>query len=331
MTAWKTIGWGALLSGVLAVLIVPLVVPVETSGTLTASEAAGPGATFVSLVDIDVHYEYEAYRGLAGDPPLMVLLHGFGASTYSWNAVQGSLAAYGDVVSYDRPAFGFTQRPVAVEGESPYGVPAQLDLIRAISAEFAKPGQEVILVGHSAGGTLAAEFALLFPGEVEALVLVAPAILSSGGGAGWLSFLTNIPQVDRIGPLLVGGIAESGNELLERSWHDVSALTPDIVSAYQQPLTVKGWERAFWEFSTTPREFTITDNPEGLSLPTAIITGDDDRVVATEDSVALSKVVVGSTLAVIPQSGHLPHEETPDAFMESFSKAWASFGFAFSP
>jgi pimeloyl-ACP methyl ester carboxylesterase len=94
---------------------------------------------------------------------------------------------------------------------------------------------------------------------------------------------------------------------------------------------VKGWERAFWEFSTTPREFTITDNPEGLSLPTAIITGDDDRVVATEDSVALSKVVVGSTLAVIPQSGHLPHEETPDAFMESFSQAWASFGFAFSP
>ena len=322
MKKFRRIAWGALLSGVLAFLIVPLVIPVSTSGLLTEREAAGVGATFVTLDDLDVHYTFAKHTGPDLSPPLLILLHGFGASTYSWREVLPGLAAFGDVLAYDRPAFGFTERPVEYEGESPYGVESQLELIRALTAEFASPGQDVILVGHSAGGALAAEFAYRFPTEVDCIVLVAPAILTTGGGPDWLSILSVIPQIDRVGPILVGGIASSGSELLERSWHDVSLLTPEIRAGYQAPLTVMNWERAFWEFTSAPRGFGVSEDPGGLAVPTAIITGDDDRVVPTSDSQELATTIPDAYLAVIPSSGHLPQEETPEEFLAVFGEAW---------
>ena len=311
------LGWGALASGVLAVLIVPLVVPVESTGTLTEFEAAGEDATFLDLDEVSLHYESADYQGDGVNQPLFILLHGFGASTYSWRDVLDDFSELGDVVAYDRPAFGLTTRPTDWEGDSPYGVEAQLDLLDDVIDAFAKDGQPIVLVGHSAGGTLAAEFGLRYPERVDGLILVAPAILATGGGPSGLSWLYDIPQVDRIGPLLVGGIATSGEDLLERSWHDLSLLTPEIRAAYRVPLSVKGWEAAFWEFQKAPRTFTISKNPGALTVPTVIITGDDDRVVETADSIELADRIPGATLSVLANSGHLPQEETPEEFMQS--------------
>jgi len=46
-----------------------------------------------------------------------------------------------------------------------------------------------------------------------------------------------------------------------------------------------------------------------------IITGDDDRIVPTADSVRLADEIPGAELVVIPNSGHVAHEETPEAVM----------------
>lgn len=315
------LGLWALASGVVAALLVPLVIPVSSSGTRTEREVAGPEATFAEIESIEVHYEARSYQGAGANQPLFVLLHGFGASTYSWREVIDEFAQLGDVVAYDRPAFGLTVRPTSWEANSPYGLEAQMALIEGMIDEFATEGQPVILVGHSAGGTLAAEFAVREPDKISGLILVAPAILTSGGGPGWLESLYSIPQIDRLGPLLVGGIATSGNELLERSWHDVSKLTPEIREAYRVPLSIRGWEAAFWEFQKAPRPFQVTINPGKIVVPTAIITGDDDRVVDTADSIALASIIPRSSLSVIANSGHLPQEETPAEFMESVQTA----------
>lgn len=311
----RRIGWSALLAGVLAFLIVPLVVPISSTGTRTVSEVAPPEATFIDIGSLTVHYEFLPHSGGLDNPPLFVLLHGFGASTYSWRDVIEPLADLGDVVAYDRPAFGLTERPTQWSGPSPYGSDSQLELLSAVIDTFGDEGQPVVVVGHSAGGTLAAEFGLRSPEKLSGLILVAPAILTTGGGPGWLSWVFQVPQIDRLGPLLVGGIATSGDELLERSWHDLSKLTPDIRDNYRIPLQINNWEQAFWEFQKAPRDFRVSDTPGALALPVAIITGDDDRVVPTADSLELATLIDGSALSVIPNSGHLPQEETPEEFV----------------
>jgi pimeloyl-ACP methyl ester carboxylesterase len=316
MASVRKVGFIALLAGVLAALIVPMVVPISSSGTKSYQEVAPQGSTFIQIDSLRVHYEFIRHQGDQTNPPLFVLLHGFGASTYSWREVIEPFSQLGDVVAYDRPAFGFTERPTTWEGLSPYSSDAQITLLTSVIETFSVDNQPVVLVGHSAGGTLAAEYGLRNPTVVSGLLLVAPAVLTTGGGPGWLSWLFVIPQVDRLGPLLVAEIATSGDELLERSWSDVSLLTPEIRENYRRPLEIENWERAFWEFQKAPRNFLVTDNLGDLSVPVVIITGDDDRVVATEDSVELALLIPGSALEIIPHSGHLPHEETPLQFMD---------------
>lgn len=314
----------ALASGVLAFLIVPFLVPVETTGTVTEREAAGAGAQFVEVGGLMVHVETAEYTGESAEPPVIVLLHGFGASTFSWREVLEPMTAFGDVVAYDRPAFGFTERPTAWEGENPYGVPGNLALLDAIVDRFAD-ARDVILVGHSAGGLVAGEYARLNPDRVDALVLVAPAVLSSGGTPTWLTPLLAVPQIDRLGPLAVQSIASSGEQLLEQSFADPAALTDAVRVGYRAPLTVVGWEAALWELTTAPRDNALAENLDGLTVPTLLVTGEADTVVATADTERLATLLPDAQLVVIPRSGHLPHEETPEAFLAAL-RDWRAVG-----
>jgi len=309
----------ALASGILAFLIVPFLIPVETNGTLTAAEAAGEGAEFLTVNGLEVHIETAPYTGDDADPPLIVLLHGFGASTFSWREVLQPLAQAGDVIAYDRAGFGFTERPTEWQGENPYGTPGNLALLDALLTEFAAD-REVIVVGHSAGGLIAAEFARLNPRTVDRLVLVAPSVYTAGGVPAWLAPVLGVVQIDRLGPLLVQGIASSGEQLLEQSFVDQAVLTDAVREGYRAPLTVMGWEAGLWRFTTAPRGNNLLANLDQITQPTLLITGDADTVVATADTERLATELGGERnppeLVVVPRSGHLPQEEAPVEFVD---------------
>ncbi|KAM5556922.1 bifunctional epoxide hydrolase 2 [Rosa sericea] len=160
---------------------------------------ADPDSCFCEFSGVEIHHKvYEAQLkvhetesvssetktvGLA-----MILLHGFGASVFSWKRVMKPLAeAIGSkVLAFDRPAFGLTSRGNSVRhlssgnGESkpvnPYSmafsVLATLYFIDFLAAEKA------IIVGHSAGSLVAVESYFEAPERVAALILVAPAIFA---------------------------------------------------------------------------------------------------------------------------------------------------------
>lgn len=320
MKRFTRIAIWALVSGVVAALVVPLVVPVESSGTKTYLEAAGAKAEFVELDGLDVFVAKTTYAGdCQCQPPLMLLLHGFGASSYSWREVAQPLAQFAEVVSYDRPAFGFTERPTEWASTNPYSLSRQMQLLDGLIAKFGQ-GREIILVGHSAGGQIAAEFARLNPLKVSSLILVDPAILTTGGIASWLTWLLEIPQIDRVGPLLVGQISRSGDSVIRQSWFDASRITEEIYAGYRAPLQIKGWERAFWEFVKAPKATDLKDNLGQIKQETLVITGDTDNIVPTAEALKLAALLPSAELEVIANTGHLPQEESPVAFIDAIKK-----------
>ncbi|CAN6353314.1 unnamed protein product [Urochloa humidicola] len=125
-----------------------------------------------------------AARSRIGLPVL--LLHGFGASVFSWSRVMRPLAriAGAKVLAFDRPAFGLTSRANRSGDDSkplnPYSmafsVMATLAFIDYLGAEKA------VLVGHSAGCLVAVDAYFEAPERVAALVLVAPAIFAPRKG-----------------------------------------------------------------------------------------------------------------------------------------------------
>lgn len=301
------------LSLLAALLIGPFLIPVSTSGTLTKEQAAfelwGEDSRWIELLGHEVHYVE------AGDPDadrLIVLLHGFGASAYSYKDVLQPLSELGHVIAYDRAAFGFTERPTSWE-TNPYGAQGQLEVLDQLISQFGR-GKEVFVIGHSAGGNLAAAYAIENQKQLKGVVLFAPAVLTTGGGPEWLNWIFSVPQIDHIGPLLVSSIATSGLELLYRSYDDPSSVTEATLAGYTQPLKIEGWERAFWEFNKAPRRTGAGERLAELEIPTLVITGDNDLVVATEDSIQVASMIPGSELVVIPRTGHLPNEESPAEF-----------------
>jgi pimeloyl-ACP methyl ester carboxylesterase len=316
-----------LLGLLVAALIVPFLIPVETSGTKTYQEAAGSGANFAKALGIDVFTDVTEFDcqqdSVCDNPPVFILLHGFGANTFSYRLVTEPLSAYGDVIAYDRPGFGFTQRPTSWEGENPYGSLGNDLILDELIAEYASD-REVFLVGHSAGGTQAAQYVVDNPGVVSGLILISPAILTTGGSPSGFNWIFSIPQLDHLGPLLVSSIASSGMDLLDRSWFDKSKITDEIKTGYRAPLDIIGWEEGFWEFNRAPRTFNVKDRLSEIKIPTLLITGDTDVVVATADTEALATMIEGSSLVVIPKSGHLAHEETPVETMRAIDDYWNS-------
>jgi pimeloyl-ACP methyl ester carboxylesterase len=299
----------------------PFLVPVPPlEDTVTPEQLADPDSHFIEVNNLTVHYKQ---RG-SGDPKLL-LLHGFAASTFSWREVITPLADVADaseiggsVVAFDRPAFGLTERPLPGEweGENPYSTASQVAL--TLGLMDALGWDRAILVGNSAGGTVAMLTALEHPERVDALILVDAAIYTGGGTPAIVRPLLRTPQMRHLGPLIARRIQTWGEDFARAAWHDPSQLTPEIWAGYKKPLQVENWDRALWELTRASRQRSdLAERLAEVTMPTLVITGDDDRIVPTEQSIRLAEELPNATLVVIPNCGHIPHEECPEAFLEA--------------
>ncbi len=299
---------------------VPLLIPIPPlEGTVAPEKLTDPDSKFISLRGVQVHYKMAGAEP-SNDKPTLVLLHGLASSTFSWREVMQPLSdeTGGSVIAYDRTGFGLTSRPMPGEwiGASPYGHEAQIDLLIGLLDAFQI--QRAILVGNSAGGTIAALTALHHPERVQALILVDPAIYITGSNPSRLLNLAfQTPQMRRIGMLLARQFAERGKGLGELAWHDPSKITPEIWAGYLKPGQADNWDRALWEFVAASRPMRLRTRLDEIRAPTLVISGDDDRIVPTTYSIRLARELPNAELVVIPNSGHLPQEETPDAFMQA--------------
>jgi pimeloyl-ACP methyl ester carboxylesterase len=73
-----------------------------------------------------------AFKSKGEGAPAFLLLHGFGASTFTWRAVWQDLALLGQTVAYDRPGFGITSRPLLWSGANPYAGATQPAIAMAL-------------------------------------------------------------------------------------------------------------------------------------------------------------------------------------------------------
>ena len=297
----------------LTLLVGPFLVPVpDLEDTVAVVELADADSRFINVEDISVHYKESGNAA-----PAFLLLHGFGASTFTWREVMDDFSALGRTVAYDRTAFGLTGRPVEFTGGNPYVVQAQV--AQAIGLMDTLDIEQAVLVGNSAGGSTAASIAFARPERVRALVLVSPAIGMGGGRGNWLQPLMHTPQMDHLGPWLARRISTSGGDLMQRAWHDPTLLTPAIIEGYRLPLKAHDWDRALWEFSRAPRTSqsrgVLADRlGELASIPTLVITGDDDRVVPMSVSRTVAENIPGSRYVELSACGHVPQEECPATF-----------------
>jgi pimeloyl-ACP methyl ester carboxylesterase len=312
---WKVV-IGIILLAAALLLIAPLLVPAPPlSDTVDEAELADPDSRFVEVNGVNLHYK-EYGQG----EPVFILLHGFGASEFSWREVVEPLSRSGRVITYDRPAFGLTERPMPGEwtGANPYSIEGNVELLDGLMDELGV--EQGILVGNSAGGGVAAAYALEHPEHVQGLVLVDPALGNGRGGRfpSWLLPIMSSPQLRNLGPLLVRSIAgESGDETIRLAWHNPSLITSEVYGGYRRPLQANNWDKALYEFTIAANPENYADRLSELIMPLLVVTGDDDRIVSTESTIQLARGIPGAEWVVFNNCGHVPQEECPGQFLET--------------
>lgn len=297
----------------LGILTAPLLIPVRRpSGTTPPELLADADSRFIDIRGLRVHHKIAG----AGSPTIL-LIHGMGSNIFTWHQVMGSLATTGTVVALDRPGFGLTSRPMPGEwtGPNPYGPEFQADLCLELLDRLGL--DRAVLVGHSAGGRIAALAALQHPERVEALVLVDPAIYIDS--ALWLLRpLMRTPQMRRLGPSIARYIMGSrGEQAIRLSWHDQSKVTPEILGGYMKPLGADNWDRALWEVTAADRPVGVAGKLSSLRAPVLVVSGDRDRLVPPLLSARLARELPNARLTVVAGCGHVPQEERPGEFLEA--------------
>jgi pimeloyl-ACP methyl ester carboxylesterase len=317
MTFKLKLSLAIILAIISALIFVPLFYPIPSLGeTVAEQELATPESLFVDVSDVTLHYNDTP--STTESDLTFIMLHGFGSALFTWNTVTEDLSAYGRVVAFDRPAFGLTERPMRGDwtGENPYSPEGQVSLLLGLMDALTV--DKAILVGNSAGGTIATQMALEHPERVAGLVLVDAAIYGGGGAPAWVRPFLYTPQFNRMGPYLMRQIAEEpGENFIRTAWSNPEAIPQATWDAYRAPLRVNNWDKALWELTKASRRPTFARALPSLTLPTLVLSGANDAIVPVAQSERLAKDIQQATLVTFPNCGHTPQEECPQEFLEA--------------
>lgn len=296
---------------VFAFFIIPYMIPIPNLAWTFPSDMLGKEDSKFTVVNgLKVHYKI-----YGSGEPVIILMHGFGAYSFSFDPVIKDLSKFATVVALDRPAFGFTERPLlnVWKGPNPYTHEFAADLTVGLMDELGI--KKAILLGHSAGGAVALLTYYRHSERVSALILEDVAVY--GGGSPWfMALLRYLPQFQRLGSLLVRSIAgESGTNTIYLAWYNDSKITPDIIEGYRRPLMAENWDYALWQFILASHELRLEENLSKVSVPVLVITGTEDKIVPPSDAERLAKEIPNAVIVKIEECGHIPHEEKPEEFL----------------
>lgn len=239
----------------------------------------------------------------------VLLIHGFGANTYTWHAIIEPLAAAGyHVWAMDLLGFGLSDKPAGV----PYGFELFLAQIEAFME--AKQIPRADLVGNSMGGGLALEMAIMHPTRVKSLTLI-----TALGYPLELPYYFSIAR--RYGTLLRPMIGKTFMRLvLKHLMYNPKLITDAQVEAYLRPVLAPGGLEAIIRtlagFDNTILE-KLSARFNTIKIPVLIIWGENDTLIPVADYWRFTKDFPHAEKLLIPHCGHIPQEECPKPVTEA--------------
>lgn len=270
-------------------------------------EDAVTGLEPTELIEIDSRRIHVRQWGDGGEP--ILLIHGFGVSSYAFRELGPLLGRTNRVAALDLHGFGYTERPEEAEA---YSLDGQSALICQVREQLGF--RRAHLVGHSYGGYLAMRLAESDPDSCGAVVLVSPALDVEVAPSG----IVRSPLFRQaMYPALKATLSSQRmfRSLYERAYFDQTVLTEDVSEEYRRQLRVEGLDRAYRGFGSSLGELADgkTTKLDRLSVPVVVIGGRQDQVIPVE---ALEKELASIDevdLRVIEDSGHSIPEEKPEA------------------
>ena len=250
---------------------------------------------------------------VAGDPaaPVLLLVHGTGASTHSWRGVWPLLAAHFRLVAPDLPGHGFTTVP----GGHRLSLPAMARDLAGLLGTLAM--QPVLAVGHSAGAAILARMCIDGMVAPAGLVSLNGAFMPLGGPAGQVfaplaRLLVGLPVLPQLFAWRAGD-PQVVERLLAGTGSRLDAAGVGFYARLvREPGHAAGALRMMANWDLAP---VVRDLPR-LRARLLLLAADGDRAIPPRDADRVGALVPGSRVVHWAGLGHLAHEEAPERTAE---------------
>ncbi|MFF0814039.1 alpha/beta fold hydrolase [Rhodococcus sp. NPDC003318] len=267
-----------------------------------------------------IHGYRRAFR-MAGSGPALLLIHGIGDNSSTWNEVIPHLAKNFTVIAPDLLGHGRSDKPRADYSIAAYAN-GMRDLLTVLGFERAT------VIGHSLGGGVALQFSYQFPQMIERLIVIAPGGVTKDVNPA-LRFaalpianealrLLQVPGVIDI----VGVLGQIADRLYRGPFKtlDIFHDSPDLVRVLRDlpdPTARDAFLRTLravvdWRgqvVTMLDRCYLTAD------LPVQIIWGDRDAVIPVSHAHLAHAALPHSRLEIFDGSGHFPFHDDPIRFL----------------
>jgi len=230
----------------------------------------------------------------------LVVLHSLLADRHAFDPVLPALAAKHRVTLINLPGF---------HGSLPTLLPLMDAYVAAIEDGFREfgVGNDSILVGNGFGGTVALAFAMAHPERIAKLVLSDAAACFPPEGR--QAFAVMAAKVAEEG---LGAIAEIAAKRV---------FSPTYLAAHPEAIEERKAvlldidPRAFQAACKILQEADLEPLLHRMHVPTLVVCGEFDQATPPPLNKLIADKVIGSRYAVLPDCGHCPPLEQPQAFL----------------
>jgi pimeloyl-ACP methyl ester carboxylesterase len=286
-----------------------------------AEQRHPPTGSFMEVGGVRLHY---SERG-SGRP--IVLIHGNAVSggDYNTSGVAERLVGSYRVIVFDRPGFGYSERPrgrqwmAAVQADLLHDALVRLDVRRPV------------VVGHSWGTLVALALATRHRADIAGLVLLA-------------GYYFPTPRLDALAvapvatPVLGDVLRYTVSPLfgwltmpgVKRAMFAPSPMTPRFEKEYSTAMALRPWQiRATASDGTlmVPSAVDLSAHyGELATMPVVIMAGDGDLIVGYGQAQRLHEAIPGSELQIVQGVGHMLHHVVTDRVVEAVEELVARSG-----
>lgn len=246
-----------------------------------------------------VHYIDE------GSGPCLILLHGIGASIYTWRYLIPLLSKKYRVIALDLPGFGLSDKRTDLK----YDLDAQTE--RVIEVTRRLKIKTFSIIGSSMGGLIGLWLALRFPQNVGKVLGLSPALSPA-------LFPFNPAPLQVLSNWSARNLNEAWiRRILSRVIVSYADVETEDLQAYlrpyqQQPDAV----RVFLMALATVRDPRIPHHLSDLQKPVLLLHGELDKIIPLKVSTQALSELPTARLEVLKNAGHHLHEDNPEWVFE---------------
>lgn len=278
-------------------------------------DAHPPIGKFIEADGVRLHYID------VGEGEPVVLLHGNASMLQDmYLGLVDRLAGRHRVIAFDRPGFGYSDRPK----DRTWTPEAQAELFHKA---FRRLGIErPVLYGHSWGAPLVVTYALYYPEDIRGIVAASGYYYPNRRLDAAIAVLNGAPV---IGPIFRNTLSPVMNAVTGPAAVRLLFSPNKVPPTYENfpaSLTLRpGALRAAAEDGMALRDWAARTSPHygQIRVPVMIVAGTDDKAVDYRGhSVRLHHDIPGSRLRIWPKTGHMVHHSRTNEVIEAIEEVF---------